>query len=203
MRTWTKTTLRILILITTIFLVGMRPIAENEVKLTDPSDGDVLRGTISIYGNTDVVGFKSYVLEFAYENGTNETTWFLIAESEEKIANDVLGTWDTLQITDGDYRLRLTVYMDDDKPEYDTVTELKVRNYTPLREDEVSTQEVLPTSALVFEETETTENPEKDGSLWGSMLRGMMYTVLVIVILAAGLWFYTQQNRRKRRQRRN
>ena len=202
MRTWTKTTLCILILITTIFLSGMRPIAENEVRLNDPSDGQMIQGNYTIYGNTDVVGFKSYVLEFAYEHGTNETTWFLIAESEDKIADGVLGTWDTNQITDGDYRLRLTVYMDDDKPEYDTVTEIKVRNYTQLREDELQTQEVQPTSELVFEETETADEPEEGGSLWSSMLRGMLYTVLVIILLAAGLWIYTQQNRRKRRQRR-
>ena len=202
MRTWTKTTLCILLLITTILLSGMRPMAENEVKLTDPSDGQMIQGNYTIYGNTDVVGFKSYVLEFAYEHGTNETTWFLIAESEEKIADGVLGTWDTNQITDGDYRLRLTVIMDDDKPEFDTVTELKVRNYTQLREDEIPTKEVQPTSELVFDDTETPDEPEEPRSLWSSMLRGMLYTVLVILLLAAGLWVYTQQNRRKRRQRR-
>lgn len=202
MRTWTKTTLCILIFTAIIFLTGMRPMVENEVKLTDPVDEDVLKGMITISGNTDVVGFKSYVLEFAYEHGTNETTWFLIAESDEKIADGVLATWDTLGITDGDYRLRLTVYMDDDKPEYDTVTDLKVRNYTQLREDEVVTKEVQPTSELILDDTTNAELPEKGGSLWSSMLRGMLYTVLVIILLAAGLWFYTQQNRRKRRQRR-
>ena len=202
MRTWTKTTLRILVIIVTIFLTGMRPMAENEVKLINPSDGELLQGTITIRGNTDVVGFKSYVLEFAYENGTNETTWFLIAESEEKISEGVLATWDTQQITDGDYRLRLTVYMDDDKPEYDTVTDLMVRNYTQLREDERPTEQPQPTAEVVGAETTVDDQPEKEGSLWSSMLRGMLYTVLVIIILAAGLWFYTQANRRKRNKRR-
>jgi len=108
-----------------------------------------------------------------------------------------------MEITDGDYRMRLTVYLDDDKPEYDTVTDLKVRNYTQLREDETVTEVVQPTAEMVVVETEASETPENGGgSLWGSMLRGMLYTVLVIVILAAGLWVYTQQNRRKRRQRR-
>ena len=203
MRTWKKTTFCILFLITTLFLSGMRPLAENEVKLIDPSDGDVLKGTITIRGNTDVVGFQSYKLEFGYEHGTNDTTWFLIAESEEKVAEGLLATWNTMEITDGDYRMRLTVYLDDDKPEYDTVTELKVRNYTPLRDDEKATEAVQPTAEVALVEAETPESPDnRGGSLWGSMLRGMLYTVLVIVILAVGLWVYTQQNRRKRRQRR-
>lgn len=189
-------------MIATLFLAGMRPLAENEVKLIDPSDNDILQGTITIRGNTDVVGFKSYVLEFAHENGTNETTWFLIAESEEKISDGLLATWDTQQITDGDYRLRLTVYMDDDKPEYDTVTDLKVRNYTQLREDERVTEAVQPTAEVVVSDTTPGDKPVKEGSLWSSMLRGMLYTVLVIIILAVGLWFYTQANRRKRNQRR-
>jgi hypothetical protein len=183
-------------------LSGMRPMAENEVKLSYPTDGEVLRGTITIRGNTDVVGFKSFVLEFAYENGTNDTTWFLITESDQKVADGVLATWDTQQITDGDYRMRLTVYLDDDKPEYDTVTDLKVRNYTPLREDEVSTPVIQPTSEIVSMETSEEEEPKREGSLWRSMLRGMLYTVLVILLLAVGLWIYTQQNRRKRRQNR-
>ena len=203
MRTWIKTILCILILFATILLSGSRPFAENEVKLINPSDGDVLRGTITIRGNTDVVGFQSYRLEFAYEHGTNDTTWFLIAESEEKIAEGVLATWDTQEITDGDYRMRLTVMMDDDKPEYDIATELKVRNYTQLRDDEIAAETAQPTAEVVAVDPEVgTPTEEGGGSLWTSMLRGMFYTVLVIVILAAGLWFYTQQNRRKRRQNR-
>jgi hypothetical protein len=54
----------------------------------------------------------------------------------------------------------------------------------------------------VVSDTTADEKPVKEGSLWSSMLRGMLYTVLVIIILAAGLWFYTQANRRKRNQRR-
>lgn len=203
MRTWTKTILCILILLTTVFLSGARPYAENEVKLIDPSDGDVLRGTITIRGNTDVVGFRSYRLEFAYEHGTNDTTWFLIAESNEKIAEGVLATWDTQEVTDGDYRMRLTVTMDDDKPEYDISTELKIRNYTPLRDDETVAETLQPTAEVVAADAEMdTASDKEGGSLWSSMLRGMLYTVLVVVILAAGLWFYTQQNRRNRRQHR-
>ena len=176
--------------------------AINEVKLLNPSDGEILKGTVTIRGNTDVVGAQSYVLEFGYENGTNDVTWFLITESDQKVAEGVLATWDTQKNTDGDYRLRLTVIMDDDKPEYDYVKDLKVRNYTQVREDEKPAATLQPTAEIVVDETDGAQADGSGKSLWGSMLRGMLYTVLVILILAAGLWFYTQTNRRKRRQRR-
>jgi len=44
----------------------------------------------------------------------------------------VLAVWDTTMIADGDYRLRVMVTLNDGSPVETIVSNLRVRNYTPL-----------------------------------------------------------------------
>lgn len=170
----------------------------NKVVITDPSENDVLQGEVSVTGNTDVVGFESYELAFMYENGSNDGDTFFIASSDTPMKDGVLGIWKTNEITDGDYRLVLTVNFVDDKPEVVTVGNLRVRNYTTVEEEETTVQETaIPESVVeaitATEPAESTQNV----SLLGSMLRGMLYTVLAVVVLGLALFGYLQTRRRR------
>ncbi|HET59935.1 MAG TPA: hypothetical protein ENN32_06165 [Chloroflexi bacterium] len=185
-----------------MLVAGLAPLQEDRVLLTEPVNGSILQGNVLIRGNTDVAGFKSFALEFAHESGTNDTTWFLLHESNERIAEGILTTWDTQQITDGDYRLRLTVFFEDDRPQYDYATDLKVRNYSEVSEEDRVMPTPVPTEIPLEGDFEISEEPETGTALWASMLRGMLYTVLVIIFLAVLFYIYTQFNRRKKRQRR-
>ena len=189
------------VLITLLFGLGFSFLPQatyNTVALTKPTDGEALKGTITIEGNTSVIGFESYDLLFSYENGSNDGDRFLILHSTEKIENGTLGTWDTSKITDGDYRLFLVVNFEDDKPETTFVRNLRVRNYTAEEvENEVMPTEVLPSEDL-FLATPVPESEESPQTLFGSMLKGLIYTIVVIVLLGLVLLGVTQYRKRRR-----
>ncbi|MBN2047510.1 MAG: hypothetical protein JW750_06695 [Anaerolineaceae bacterium] len=178
-------------------LAIVSPQTGNQVAITSPNDDDVVQGTFLVMGNTDVVGFESYEVLFAYEDGSNDVTWFLIESSDQKVSNGVLATWDTSQITDGNYRLALVVNFADDKPERVVRTNIRVRNYTPVEVEETVIEEAAPIedemNAAAVEEP---ENETSTSTLFGSMLRGMLYTVIAIVILGGILIAVVQSRRR-------
>jgi hypothetical protein len=104
------------------------------VALLSPLPGQALQGSIAILANTAVDGFQSAELEFAYANNPADT-WFLIEQSNQPIANDTMVEWDTSQISDGAYTLRLTVALQDGSQVSVRVAGLRVRNYTPIETD--------------------------------------------------------------------
>ena len=170
----------------------------NTVMLTKPTDGEVLKGTITIEGNSSVIGFESYDLLFSYENGSNDGDRFLILHSTEKVENGTLGTWDTSKITDGDYRLYMVVNFEDDKPETAFVRNLRVRNYTAEEvENEIAATAVLQSEDL-FLATPVPESEESPQTLFGSMLQGLIYTIVIIVLLGLVLLGVTQYRKQRR-----
>lgn len=108
--------------------------------ITSPNAGQALRGKVIILGNTAVTGFISWELTFSYAGDTTGS-WFLIAEGAEATAEGELAEWDTTTITDGNYQLRLTVYLDGDRRTHFIVPDLRVRNYTL-----IETETATPTS---------------------------------------------------------
>ena len=99
--------------------------------ITTPSQGEALQGVVTISGSSDVAGFLSMEVTFAYAGDTTGT-WFLIASSNQPVHSDTLATWDTAAITDGDYGIRLRVFLNDGSFLDTLVMNLRVRNYTPV-----------------------------------------------------------------------
>jgi len=119
------------------------------VEITAPSPGTPLQGTVSIEGSTIVEDFISWEITFGYANDSSGT-WFLITEGEDQISEGELIQWDTTTITDGDYNLRLTVYLHGGRREHFLLNNLRVRNYSPI-------ETVTPTPTLTS--TPFTETP--------------------------------------------
>jgi hypothetical protein len=116
-------------LLSSLSLAGFIPLLAG---INTPAAGAVLRGTVTITGSNQVESgqFLSSELAFAY-TGDATGTWFLIGIEHEIIGNGTLGTWDTTSITDGDYSLRLRIYLQDGSTMDVTVTDLHVRNDLP------------------------------------------------------------------------
>ncbi len=95
-----------------------------------PADGQVLRGQVSVTGTTDVPGFASAELDFAYPSQSTGT-WFLIQAFSQPAANSTLATWDTTLISDGDYVLRLRVALQDGTFR-DATIKIRIQNAAPL-----------------------------------------------------------------------
>ena len=103
----------------------------SKIAILTPTSGQALQGSVPIKVNIAVDGFQSAELSFSYSRGAPET-WFVIEESDEPISNGEWLQWDTTTITDGDYTLQLIVYLDNGDQEKTTVSDLRVRNYSPI-----------------------------------------------------------------------
>jgi hypothetical protein len=103
----------------------------SQVTIISPQPGEALQGQVTINGNSDVAGFVSAEIAFAYSDDPTGT-WFLIAAGNQPVRDGVLAVWDTTTITDGLYTLRLSVILGDGSQVDVTVPALRVRNYTPV-----------------------------------------------------------------------
>jgi len=99
--------------------------------ITSPLDGAVLNGLVSLTGTATHPQFQRYELAFGYSpNPTN--TWFAIQPPvTTQVVNEVIGRWDTTQITDGLYTLRLRVYYSDTAYLEAFVQNVRVQNESP------------------------------------------------------------------------
>ena len=146
----------LLILALLFVLLPQQVLAQDETELviTSPETGQVVQGLTIVAGTVTVLGFSSYELSFAYQDDPTGT-WFTLQNSSLPIFEGELGTWDTSTLTDGDYTLRLRVFLLDGSVQETTVSDLRVRNYTPVPTPTVTetatvfAQLVLPTAQLL------------------------------------------------------
>jgi hypothetical protein len=102
-----------------------------DLVITSPETGQVVQGLVIVSGTVTVLGFSSYELSFAYQDDPTGT-WFTLQNSSLPVFEDELGVWDTTTMTDGDYSLRLRVFLLDGSERETIVPGLRVRNYTPV-----------------------------------------------------------------------
>jgi hypothetical protein len=87
-----------------------RPAAVGTAEISGPQPGQALRGVVLIQGTAAHPAFDHYEVSFAYEpNPTAD--WFAIeAAGASAVPGGQLASWDTTQIADGAYQLRLQVF---------------------------------------------------------------------------------------------
>lgn len=102
--------------------------------ITTPASGTAVQGKVDVSGYIKSTNFARYDLDFSHSSGP-EDGWFNITTSDKNPLDGLLGVWDTSSISDGNYRLRLTVhYKDGARAEY-FADEVRVRNYSPIETD--------------------------------------------------------------------
>ena len=109
------------------------PAALGTATIADPQPGQALRGVVLIRGTAQQPAFDHYEVSFSYEpNPTAD--WFAIeAAGSSPVQNGQLASWDTTQIADGAYQLRLRVFSSDGGEPLEFVTAgLAVANSVPL-----------------------------------------------------------------------
>jgi len=109
------------------------PAAVGAAEIADPQPGQALRGVVLIRGTAQQPAFDHYEVSFSYEpNPTAD--WFAIeAAGSSPVQNGQLASWDTTQIADGAYQLRLRVFSSDGGAPLEFVTAgLAVANSVPL-----------------------------------------------------------------------
>ncbi len=111
--------------------------------ISAPLAGDTLSGQVVITGTVDAPNFASAELAFAFASDPTGT-WFRLEAFTQPVQESALAAWDTTQISDGEYSLRLRVYSQDGSFQDFTVTGLMVRNAAAM---------VTPTLTPVLEPT--------------------------------------------------
>lgn len=194
----------IFLIISLMFLLFPLPVLAQEgdqATITYPIEAQFVQGVITINGNVTALGFASYDLSFAYENDPTQT-WFELESSTLPVFDGELGTWDTTTLTDGDYNLRLRIFLLDGTTQETTVSGLRVRNYTPIPTSTPTptatpvVQFAAPTAQLIAPAPATATsslptptllppNPVSlmNNSISGALGRGAALTLLLFVIV--------------------
>ena len=195
-------------LIVCFFLLGAQTPPQDQPHITAPAAGSALQGTITIMGSTDIAGFQYAEVNFSYA-GSQPESWFLIQQSQEPVKDSVLAVWDTTTIADGDYRLRLQVYLTNGELMSTELSGLRVRNYTPVETNTPTPAALSITPDIVFTPTPIllTATPRNTPTLFplnparvypsslnGSIAAGIGATVVLFIFLA----LYQAANRRGR-----
>jgi len=85
---------------------GMSGCVPDQIMITAPKPGDVVKGIVEIIGTANVPNFAFYKYEIAPMGTQN---WSPVSASREPQVNESLGSWSTTSLTNGDYFLRLVV----------------------------------------------------------------------------------------------
>jgi hypothetical protein len=174
-----------------------KTIETGEAIIVSPRSGDALQGHVNISGSISMTGFVYADASFTYANDTTET-WFLISMISQPVINDVLTTWDTTVISDGNYVLRMRVYLIDGSFSESYVQGLRLRNYMPLETPTPMAliPEATPFPIIAFTSTTyatPTILPHNQAVLAPrdvstSFLFGGMVSCLIFVIFLIYLW---------------
>ncbi|MBL8098864.1 MAG: hypothetical protein JNK81_06755 [Anaerolineales bacterium] len=176
------------------FLTFLILIQTTVVSITSPQTGDTLRGQIQILGSMDYPTFASAEIGFQFASDVADT-WFLIQTFSQPTTDSALAVWDTTSLTDGDYNLRLRVYLQDGTFIDAIVTDLKIRNQelpTPTATDvplpefrnETPTPRIIPPTEIILSFPSSTPLPMNPASITTeSIYKVFGQSALVVLIL--------------------
>jgi hypothetical protein len=99
-------------------------------QIVSPQAGQTLVGNANIIGTASDPSFQRYRLEFASMDSPDEQ-WLLVAEITQQVSNGVLAQWNTTQVPDGRYQIRLRVILRDGTVVQVAVQNLLVQNQQP------------------------------------------------------------------------
>ena len=181
-------------------LAGTGSAQTTTVVIRFPTSGSALQGVVTIEGRAEHPDFAYYELSFAYAD-LSSPTWFLISErSNTPVSSGPLGLWDTTGIIDGNYHLRLEVFLSDGTTLTALVENLRIRNTTPVETDtpapvvETLTPSPVPATPTSFPTPVTLVTTNGQSSVVLNLCLGAFGTVLVLSALAA----YIQTSRATR-----
>jgi hypothetical protein len=113
-----------------------------EAVITSPRDRAVVRDKVSIQGTATHPEFWKYEVAYGLEPNPSDQ-WILIGVVHEtQVIDNVLETWDTTLLPDGNYSLRLRVVRRDGNYQEYFVRQISVANTQPT---DTPTPEVTPT----------------------------------------------------------
>lgn len=170
----------------------------DQPRLVSPFPGSALQGSVTVSGFTDLPDFQSAEVSFSY-TGSQPESWFLIQQLLAPVKEGPLTVWDTTTIADGNYRLRLQVFLTTGKMVETSISSLRVRNYSAVETNtptslnaQAATRPPLPPTSIPLTSTpRSTPTPLRPNpaqvqpsNLVDSLGLGVGITVLLFILLA-------------------
>lgn len=202
---------RPILLISFLLLIAYAPgsvnaqnVIDSNVGITDPLPGNPIQGLVQIAGFIDIEEWEYFNLEFAF---THQNVWFPISMRQIEIGGNILGEWDTSSITDGNYDLRLTVFLSDETS-LEIISEgIRVRNYSVIETNtpaptienaqqmQTPTPENSPTPDIEITTTPLQLNPNpvefSTPNLQNALIKGSIFGIILFAFLL--LFFLRKQ----------
>ncbi len=167
-----------------------------------PTDGQIVAGTVEIKGSVPDDGFDYAEVSYAFSDET-ASNWFQIAKLDQTVHDATLALWDKTTITDGTYRLKVSVHRKNGSVSDLVVENIRVGNYThydvptatataasPV-ETPVTAETVVPTTVMKPLPTDLPKNPasidQDDFKL--SLISGVTLVVLILAVLGVYVLF--------------
>lgn len=120
--TISATTTGLIPTLTAILDMGCIP---DQVQWTDPINGDSINGKYVLKGTVNVTNLGFYKFEFS---PAESNSWTTIAAGNKTIVDEPLGgSWDTSSLTPGDYKLRLVVTDNQNKPMPECIINITIK----------------------------------------------------------------------------
>lgn len=176
------------------FLIFFLAIQTGTVSINSPQNGETLRGQIEIQGVMDVPNFSSAEIGFQFASDSADN-WFSIQTFSQPIQNSTIAVWDTTSLTDGDYNLRLRVYLQDGTFQDVIVTDLKIRNQElptatstnvplPQFNNQTPTPRIIQPTEIILSYPSATPLPMNPASITtSSIYKAFAQSALVVLIL--------------------
>lgn len=109
-------------------------------RIDAPLGGEAVQGQVRLLVRSDTgLEISNLVVEFAYSSDPTGT-WFLIGRSDELPVSGPLLVWETGNLTDGDYDLRISALVEGET-QTQIIRGVRLRNYSPV---ETSTPTATP-----------------------------------------------------------
>ena len=164
------------------------------IIVNNPQPGQSVQGVVEITGSVVSDIFSSAEVYYSYANSENET-WFLINQMNQKVENAVIARWDTTTISDGEYQIKIKLIKVDNSVEELIVKPVYVNNYTPQPTTipvstsiSITTQEITPISSSETFATPLPPNPAAAST--SSIRRSIVAGIILAVLFFAGLMGY-------------
>ena len=168
------------------------PVPDPNAAITWPPPVYVVRGPFTIYGSANLPNMTGWFLEQRAVDPTvpDDQGWIPVTlPTRTATNNSVLGVWDTTEVEDGIYSLRLNVSLSNGTRTFAVITPLRVENEPPPfggaeQPNGVPTQGALPT--LMPTPTAFSSVPQATARINGNVRRGDGTQYEVIGSITAG-----------------
>ncbi len=102
-----------------------------DVRISYPVDGSQVAGYITIVGSASHPRFLQYALEWGPDPNPANLWYPLMSPRNQTVINGGLGAWNTTNVNDGVYQIRLHVWLNDGTESFDIATGVRVSNRQP------------------------------------------------------------------------